>query len=57
MTSYQSLLESQFTSVGISGNYGLLMRESLDQFRLFCSGRRNCNGILFDFKVICFLLM
>lgn len=29
----------------------MFMRESFDQFRLFCSGRKNCRGILFDFKV------
>ena len=50
---YKELLESQFTSIGISGNYGLFMRESFDQFRLFCSGRKNCRGMLFDLKVRC----
>lgn len=49
---YRSLLEKNFTSVGISGNYGLFMRESFDQYRLFCSGRKNCRGMLFDFKVL-----
>ena len=48
---YKPLLEENFSSVGISGNYGLFMRESFDQFRLFCSGRKNCRGMLFDFKV------
>ena len=38
--------------MGISGNYGLFMRESFDQYRLFCSGRKNCRGMLFDFKVL-----
>lgn len=52
LATYQTLLESQFSSIGISGNYGLFMRESFDQFRLFCSGRKNCRGILFDFKVL-----
>ena len=48
---YKELLESQFSSIGISGNYGLFMRESFDQYRLFCSGRKNCRGMLFDLKV------
>lgn len=48
---YKPLLEENFSSIGISGNYGLFMRESFDQFRLFCSGRKNCRGMLFDFKV------
>ena len=51
LATYRSLLEKNFSAVGISGNYGLFMRESFDQFRLFCSGRRNCRGMLFDFKV------
>lgn len=51
LATYQTLLESQFSSIGISGNYGMFIRESFDQFRLFCSGRKNCRGILFDFKV------
>ena len=49
---YRPLLEENFSSVGISGTYGLFMRESFDQFRLFCSGRKNCRGMLFDFKVL-----
>ena len=48
---YRPLLEENFSSVGISGTYGLFMRESFDQFRLFCSGRKNCRGMLFDFKL------
>ena len=48
---YRGLLEKNFTSVGISGNHGVFMRESYDQYRLFCSGRKNCQGMLFDFKV------
>ena len=51
LATYQTLLESQFSSIGISGNHGMFIRESFDQFRLFCSGRKNCRGILFDFKV------
>ena len=50
---YKELLESQFSSIVISGNYGLFMRESFDQYRLFCSGRKNCRGMLFDLKVRC----
>ena len=56
LATYRSLLEKNFSAVGISGNYGLFMRESFDQFRLFCSGRRNCRGMLFDFKVYYSLL-
>ncbi len=52
LNQYRSLLEKNFTAVGISGNYGLFMRESFDQYRLFCSGRKNCRGMLFDLKVV-----
>lgn len=52
LNQYRSLLEKNFSSVGISGNYGLFMRESYDQYRIFCSGRKNCRGMLIDFKVI-----
>ncbi|KAK8803676.1 hypothetical protein WA158_001370 [Blastocystis sp. Blastoise] len=43
---YRSLFESQFTLTGISSKYNGFIHISHDEYRYFCSGRRNCRGLL-----------
>lgn len=50
--SHAEFLVSQFAQVGISGDIrNPLMKESQSQYKLFCSGRRHCVGMMCDLQL------